>query len=359
MSIAMRQCAETARNAAHAARSRRVHSARREPQVDREQREPDRAERHEADLDLAARQPLAQQRSHADADREQRQQQREHVLVAAEHTLGERRKLGQVDRAVEPEPRDAEHRAPDDEVFLRDLQVAPRFGDGIPVDGKFRRDGRCQRDSPARKPAGNGHHDREYAREQRSIRLDRNDKPAGDRAEQDRDERAGFDEAVAADKLAHREVLRQDRVLDRPEQRRVQAEQRERREQQADARQDEPGQADHHDRDLEQLDPADHPRFLVFVGELARRRRERHERQDEDRADQVDDHAAVDRQILRGLERDEHDKRILEDVVVGRTEKLRPEERREAALAEQRELARDPGSVHRGKLSGAPGMVGR
>ena len=68
---------------------------------------------------------------------------------------------------------------------------------------------------------------------------------------------------------------------------------------------------------------------------------------------------AVDRRVARGLERDEHDERVLEDVVVGRAEKLRPEERREAALAEQRELARDPGSVHRGKLSGAPGMVGR
>ena len=42
----------------------------------------------------------------------------------------------------------------------------------------------------------------------------------------------------------------------------------------------------------------------------------------------------------RRLERDEHDERVLEDVVVGGAEELRPEERREAALAKQRELAR-------------------
>ena len=61
-----------------------LQAARREPQVDREQRQADRAERHEPDLDLAPRQALAQQRADADADREQREQERDDVLVAAQ-----------------------------------------------------------------------------------------------------------------------------------------------------------------------------------------------------------------------------------------------------------------------------------
>ena len=50
-----------------------------------------------------------------------------------------------------------------------------------------------------------------------------------------------------------------------------------------------------------------------------------------------------------GVECEQDDKRVLVDVVVERAEKLRSEERREAALREQRELAAFPvrrASVH-------------
>jgi hypothetical protein len=50
-------------------------------------RQPDRPERHEPELDLASRQPLAQQRADADADREDGEQQRGDVLVAARTSL--------------------------------------------------------------------------------------------------------------------------------------------------------------------------------------------------------------------------------------------------------------------------------
>ena len=89
---------QAARHRDGGARGRQI--ARGEPQIDCEEREADRAERHEADLDLAARQALAQERADADADRERRQQQREHVLVAAEDRLGEHRQLREVDGAV-------------------------------------------------------------------------------------------------------------------------------------------------------------------------------------------------------------------------------------------------------------------
>jgi hypothetical protein len=54
-------------------------------------------------------------------------------------------------------------------------------------------------------------------------------------------------------------LLREDRVFDGAEQRRVDAEERERGEQERDALLPEAQGADQHDRDLEELDPADEP----------------------------------------------------------------------------------------------------
>ena len=76
-------------------------------------------------------------------------------------------------------------------------------------------------------------------------------RPAGDCSEQDRDEGPHLDHAVAAGELFGFQVLRQDRILDRAEQRRMDPQQRERDEQQRDAAHQEAGPADQHDRDLE------------------------------------------------------------------------------------------------------------
>src|SRR5262245_53499397 len=54
-------------------------------EIEGKDREPERPERHEPELDDAAREPLAEHAADADADREERQQQRHDVLVAAEH----------------------------------------------------------------------------------------------------------------------------------------------------------------------------------------------------------------------------------------------------------------------------------
>ena len=129
----------------------------------------------------------------------------------------------------------------------------------------------------------------------RPAALDRDDEAADDRAEQDRDERPHFDQAVAADELFGLQRLRQDRVLDRTEQRRMHAQERQRGEQQREVAPPEAGETDHHDGDLEELDPADEPRLLELVGELSRRRRQEHERRDEHRARDVDERVRVER----------------------------------------------------------------
>ena len=257
----------------------------REPQVDREHGEADRAERHEPDLHLAARQSLAQERPGADADREQREQERHDVLVAAQDVLREIGELGEERRAVEPEPRDAEHRQPHDavavarsagssSVSVNGFQLSRSAGSTAGV----MRNARGSTSQPAiattiaSAPASTGP----------TPGIATSSPPAMVPS------RIATNVPISTRPLpptssSGLQVLRQDRVLDRPEQRRVHAHQRTARRTAATRfGSQKPTRADHHDRDLEQLDAADQARLLVLVGELAGRRRQQHERQDED-----------------------------------------------------------------------------
>ena len=74
---------------AQAQRPGRRQAARSEVQVDGEQTHADRAQRHQADLDMALAQQLAEQRAGADADRKHHQQQRGDLFIAMQHILRE------------------------------------------------------------------------------------------------------------------------------------------------------------------------------------------------------------------------------------------------------------------------------
>ena len=88
-----------------------------EIQVDAEQRQANRAERHQADLDLVARQAFAQQGAGADADGKHRQQQHEDAVVAMQEILRVHGELRQDQGAVKPEPGIAQHGQEDGTVL--------------------------------------------------------------------------------------------------------------------------------------------------------------------------------------------------------------------------------------------------
>jgi hypothetical protein len=164
-------------------------------------------------------------------------------------------------------------------------------------------------------------------------------------AQQDRDEGAHLDHAVATGQLTLVQMLRQVGVLHRTEDRAVQSQQKDARQKQRHLLGEQAQRHQDHDRDLEGLDPSRQRGFIVLVGQLPRGRREQEKGQDEHRAD--------DKPCLLGfhpvhadLVRHQHRERELEDVVVHRTEELRPEERREATLAQQRELIGVGGRAH-------------
>ena len=153
---------------------------------------------------------------------------------------------------------------------------------------------------------------------------------------QNRQEGAHFHQAVATHQFVFMQGLGQDRVLHRPEQRRVRAHGEQRQQHQRQVIEQEAHRAHRHDGDFPELDQANQRILGEFLAELPGQRREQEKRQDEQQRTQVDPDRTVtfDRQLVQ----DGEDQRLLEDVVVERPEGLGHEERQETPGAQQGEL---------------------
>ncbi len=173
------------------------------------------------------------------------------MFVAAKHILGEVRELREKHGTVEPEPRNAKHRQPHDAVAVREAKVAPGFGEWIPVDLQIRRDCGRLRDASANQITGDRDRDGGRAGIDRSVGFDSDHQAANHLAEQDCDEGPHLDQPVAADEFVLAQILGQDRVLDRAEQRRVHTHEPERKKQQNQIAAIETDRADNHDRYFE------------------------------------------------------------------------------------------------------------
>ena len=103
----------------------------------------------------------------------------------------------------------------------------------------------------------------------RRIAGHRRGEAARDRAEQDGEEGRAFDERVAGGQLLAREMVGQDAVFDRAEQRRDDAEQRQRHEQHRHGIEQKPTTDRAGREDLGELQPPRHHRLVVAVGHLA------------------------------------------------------------------------------------------
>ncbi len=156
---------------------------------------------------------------------------------------------------------------------------------------------------------------------------------AGDGADQDGEERGAFHQCVACGQFGGLELLRQDAVLHRPEQRRDHAEQRERHEQDRHRVQVEADGCKRGDGNLGKLDARGDVGLVEAVGDLPAQRRQDEERRDEDDAGQRHQHRAMsagDPARTAEPEQDQHDQRVLEEIVVEGRAELAPEQRRKA-----------------------------
>ena len=166
------------------------------------------------------------------------------------------------------------------------------------------------------------------------VAANSGEQAAGQRTDQDGDEGPALNQTVAADQFILGEVLRQDRVFDRAEQRRVQAEQEQRAEQHGQTVHEKPERRDDHDQHLDQLDQARQPGLVELVGELTGSRREKEKGQDENSGGEIGQDLGRQRRPPRRLKSEQDDQRVFEQIVVERAEKLRDEERRETARPE-------------------------
>ncbi|MNJ43042.1 hypothetical protein D3C77_380300 [compost metagenome] len=136
--------------------------------------------------------------------------------------------------------------------------------------------------------------------------------------------------------------LGQDRVLDRAEQRRMGAHGKQCQQHQRQVVAQKADGADGHDADFGQLDQADQRILGVLLTELSGQCGKQEERQNEQQGAEVDPDRAVtvDGQLVENRQ----DQRLLEQVVVERSQRLGNEERQEPSFAEKAELR---GLTHR------------
>ena len=314
------------------------HAVPREVQIHAEGGQPERAQRHQADLHPPARHLLAQQRADAGADREQGEHQCVHRTVAAQRLARVDRQLRDQHRAEEPEPRDTQHRVEHRAIGAGDRQHPRGLAERVPVELQLRCSRRRRRNAPTCQIAGHRHRDRRAGRQQRPHASHQHQRVAGDHADQHRHLRARLDQPVAADQLVRLQRLRQDRVLDRSEHGGMHSHHEQHDQQQRCVMRVEAVRGQQHRADLEQLHVADDPALLVLLGQLAGSGGEQEERDDEQRRRQVgvERHGVV---VQPHLERHQHHQRVAERIVVERPQRLGPEERRKAPLAQQCELA--------------------
>ena len=188
-----------------------------------------RAGERRAEHDAPARDRRGKRRADADRDRKQREIGGGGVFVAADRILDQRRQQRQHDDADEPEP--ARHHGAPPQPRIGAQMADQRGGRGGDVERhlQMRRALARRRDEQAGDPAGERetHHQRGEDRRFAAARR----QPTDDGAGQNRDEGRAFHQRIAGGQLLALEMVRQDAVFDRAEQRRDDAEASERDEQ--------------------------------------------------------------------------------------------------------------------------------
>ena len=208
-------------------------------------------------------------------------------------------------------------------------EIPPGLRERVPVDARLGRRGRRERNAAARELAR--HRERSQRRRQtRAAPPDGDQTAAGERAEQDREEGPRLDQRVAADQLALVEVLRQDRVLDRAEERRCMPMRKSAASSSARLRSRKPTAPTTMIAISSSLTQADEAR-LSYLSASCPAVAEKRKNGRMKMPPQIHQMPAST-STTRRLEGDEQDQRVLEEVVVEGAEKLGQEERREAAL---------------------------
>ena len=248
--------------------------------------------------------------------------------------LGVIRQLRTEQGTDEPEPGHAEHRAPHHRIVADHAQHMQGFGNEIRIDFEIRRDGRRHRNRAADQMPGDRQADHRRGRGLWSVTGNHQQRHAGDHADQDRNGGTHFHQAIATGEFFRCQHLRQDGVFDRAEQGGLHAGQKQTEQQQCGQAVDETESRQTHDRDFHRGGDADQACLLDLLGDLACGGGKQEVGQDEQRRREI----GIQRRLLGAQAHLVHHQRqhgVAEHVVVERAERLRQEERQEAALFQQ------------------------
>jgi hypothetical protein len=156
--------------------------------------------------------------------------------------------------------------------------------------------------------------------------------------QQDADEGAHLDQAIAADQFLALQLLRQVGVFDRPEQGGMDAHADHGGDQQPQVMGHPAIGGDAHDGDFQQLHEARHPALFQLVGQLAGGGREQEERQDEQTRNEVVEQARIHVRPRQGVIGEDGQQRVLNTLSL-RAPRNWVQKKGEAPLGEELELA--------------------
>ena len=163
-------------------------------------------------------------------------------------------------------------------------------------------------------------------------------------AQQDGHERSHLDQAIATGQFTLAQMLRQVGVFDGAKQGRMQAHQEHTGQEQRHPLKPKAHASQSHHHQLQHLHAAHDHGLVILVSPLPCRGRQQHKGQDEQGPNHQTGHLGLqpaDLQVIRHQNRE----RKLEQVVIGRPQKLGHEKRRKAALRQQGKLT-DGGLTH-------------
>ena len=254
------------------------------------------------------------------------------MLVHVQHVLPVRRKKREQRRAKEPEPGHSEGCAPHGRIGSSVAAHANRLSHRVPIESKSgiarRRIGYST--THEKSHAGDDQHE---SRGHRRGKTRLHEESTAHAAEKNRKKRRRPDKSVSGDERVLAQRLRKDGVFHRAEERRLRSHEEQSTREEPRVVREKSHRRNSHDRNFPELDPTNEPRLFELVRELAGRRREQEERENEEPVE----HRRPQRSVS-GLgedpESNKEDKRRLEQVVVQRAEKLGPKQWAEAALAQ-------------------------
>ena len=294
------------------------------------------AKQHAADQrwqnDNAPRgEPRGETGTHGDRNGKDREEEGDDSLGAADVDCREWQQERHDDDADQPEPAHHQRAPPQPRIGSQLLDQRAGGDEDVAVDRKLRRALAGGRDEPARNPAGERGEDHQPGEVDR-IAVALGGKTGRDGADQDREKSTAFDQRIAGRELFAGEMVGQDAVFDRPEQRSERAKQKQRDKKKNKRVERKPRNREHGNADLHELDALRHPGFVVAVGELTAEPRQKEVRRDEDRGSELNQNSGIG---AGDMEQDQEAEGGLEEIVAERGEELAQEQRRKAARRHQ------------------------